>query len=103
MGELAYLTRVGPQYLNCALVLQKFYGVYLVLDAIYLVLIYFLFPETRGYTVEELGHIFDKNDTSQSSMIALAECGNSSDAVGTSLEATPNKNKEIALDTDTKV
>ncbi|KAI1121208.1 general substrate transporter [Nemania abortiva] len=38
----------------------KYYFVYVVLDAIYLVIIFFFFPETRRLTIEEVSVVFDK-------------------------------------------
>ncbi|KAF3027923.1 hypothetical protein E8E12_000499 [Didymella heteroderae] len=41
----------------------KFYFVYIVILVIECVTIYFLFPETRGPTLEEIAHIFDGENT----------------------------------------
>ncbi|KAJ8133245.1 hypothetical protein O1611_g378 [Lasiodiplodia mahajangana] len=38
----------------------KYYFVYIILDAVYLVIIFFFFPETRCLTIEEVSVIFDK-------------------------------------------
>ncbi|KAI0098726.1 general substrate transporter [Nemania sp. FL0031] len=39
----------------------KYYFVYVFLDAVYLVIIFFFFPETRSLTIEEVSVIFDKD------------------------------------------
>lgn len=38
----------------------KFYLVYVVILVIECVTIYFVFPETKGYTLEEVGHFLDE-------------------------------------------
>ncbi|KAL3461875.1 hexose transporter protein [Aspergillus heterothallicus] len=39
----------------------KYYAVYIALQLIFFVIIWFIFPETKGLTIEEIGALFDKN------------------------------------------
>ncbi|PYH92641.1 hexose transporter protein [Aspergillus ellipticus CBS 707.79] len=41
----------------------RYYAVYIAILLTMIVLIWFLFPETKGLTIEEIGMIFDKNST----------------------------------------
>lgn len=41
----------------------KYYLVFVVILAIMLVTVYFLYPETRGYTLEQMAVIFDGEDS----------------------------------------
>lgn len=49
-----YINPIGLQHLQ-----WKFYFVYIVILVIECLSIYFLFPETRGPTLEEIAEIFD--------------------------------------------
>ena len=40
----------------------KFYFVYIVILVIECIVIYMYFPETRGLTLEEVGHLLDDDD-----------------------------------------
>lgn len=56
----------------------KYYIVYVVLLVVYGVIVYFFYPETRGYSLEEMALVFDKSDSqdtmdAQSTFSALDE------------------------------
>lgn len=40
----------------------KFYFVYIVILVVECIVIYLFFPETKGYTLEEVGHLLDEDD-----------------------------------------
>ncbi|KAM0748240.1 general substrate transporter [Meredithblackwellia eburnea MCA 4105] len=65
---IAYFTFVQAisvafnQYVNpiaLSALAWKYYAVYICTSVSYTILAYFLFPETRGYTAEEVGRLFD--------------------------------------------
>ncbi|KAL3446320.1 hexose transporter protein [Aspergillus insuetus] len=41
----------------------KYYAVYIALQLVFFVIIWFIFPETKGLTIEEIGALFDKNSS----------------------------------------
>ena len=41
---------------------MKYYIVFCVLLLVFFIITYFLFPETKGYSLEEITRIFDGND-----------------------------------------
>jgi H+/Cl- antiporter ClcA len=57
----------------------KYYILFCVILALFVFLVYFLFPETKGHTLEEIAEVFDGNGTDSSDEIKnqhkLAETG----------------------------
>ncbi|KAL2838645.1 hexose transporter protein [Aspergillus pseudoustus] len=41
----------------------KYYAVYIALQLVFFVIIWFIFPETKGLTIEEIGALFDKDSS----------------------------------------
>lgn len=60
----------------------KYYGVYIAIDCVYLVLIYFYFPETNKLSIEEVGFIFDFDMKDGRNQAALAFQGQEKAVVG---------------------
>lgn len=47
----------------------KYYLVYVVILMVYGLVVFFLYPETRGYSLEQMANVFDKYDAMDASSI----------------------------------
>ncbi|EXJ77306.1 hypothetical protein A1O3_10464 [Capronia epimyces CBS 606.96] len=71
----------------------KYYGVYVAILAVYSVLIYFGFPETKGLTIEEIDGIFDGNNAVRRARAAIPVDGEA-EAVTFHVEAADKLTRE---------
>ena len=60
--QLPYLANAFNQFVNpiaLAAITWKYYAVYIAIDCVYVVVIYFFFPETKKLSIEEISVVFD--------------------------------------------
>jgi MFS family permease len=77
---VAWCTTVASIFLNCfvnPIALEaigwKYYIVFVVLLAMFVFVVYFAYPETRGHTLEQMAIIFDGDDAVPGQSVALRE------------------------------
>ncbi|EON95622.1 putative sugar transporter protein [Phaeoacremonium minimum UCRPA7] len=63
VGQIALIINMYVNPIALAAIGYYYYIVFLALNCMWLVLIYLFFPETKGYSLEELSMLFDSGDS----------------------------------------
>lgn len=63
VGQIALIINMYVNPIALAAIGYYYYIVFLALNCMWLVLIYLFFPETKGYSLEELSMLFDGGDS----------------------------------------
>lgn len=63
VGQIALIINMYVNPIALAAIGYYYYIVFLALNCMWLVLIYLFFPETKGYSLEELSMLFDGTDS----------------------------------------